>query len=137
MTSYICDLIEEKNTVALILLYLSAAFYTIDHDILLKRLESDFGIKGVVLEWFRSYLKERSFTVLIGDKSSSKGYLWFGVPQGSILGPILFILYTKALQRIAKKYGILIQLYADDSQLYIGFRANDPLSVNDAVRRIE
>ena len=133
----IIHLIEEKNTVALILLDLSAAFDTIDHDILLKRLESDFGIKGVVLEWFRSYLKERSFTVLIGDKSSSKGYLWFGVPQGSILGPILFILYTKALQRIAKKYGILIQLYADDSQLYIGFRANDPLSVSDAVRRIE
>ena len=137
MMNDILHLIEEKNTVALILLDLSAAFDTIDHDILLKRLESDFGIKGVVLEWFRSYLKERSFTVLIGDKSSSKGYLWFGVPQGSILGPILFILYTKALQRIAKKYGILIQLYADDSQLYIGFRANDPLSVGDAVRRIE
>ena len=137
MMNDILHLIEQKNTVALILLDLSAAFDTIDHDILLNRLETDFGIKGVVLEWFRSYLKERTFTVLIGDKSSSKGYLWFGVPQGSILGPILFILYTKALQNIAKKYGILIQLYADDSQLYIGFKANDPLSVGDAVKRIE
>ena len=104
MMNDILHLIEEKNTVALILLDLSAAFDTIDHDILLKRLESDFGIKGVVLEWFRSYLKERSFTVLIGDKSSSKGYLWFGVPQGSILGPILFILYTKALQSAGLEY---------------------------------
>ena len=75
-----------------------------------------------MLCWFRSYLENIYFTVSVGDKNSSPEFLWFGVPQGSILGLILFILYTKELSNIAHKHGLQIQLFTDDSQLYIGFK---------------
>ena len=111
--------IEEGRIAVVVLLDLSAAFDTIDHDILLKKLCSDFGITGNVLHWFRSYLKGRSFCVKIGSALSSFLELLFGVPQGSLLGPILFILYIKYLQEIAERHGLCIKFYADDSQLYI------------------
>ena len=130
--------IEEKKTVALILLDLSAAFDTIDHAILLKKLQTDYGFNGVVLSWFKSYLSNRSFSVLIEYQLSESGFLWFGVPQGSILGPLLFILYTKYLSQIAKLNGLEIQLYADDSQLYFGFRPlQDESQKKDLTVRIE
>ena len=74
-----------------------------------------------IIKWFKSYLSDRSFTVTINGQRSSKSYLRIGVPQGSILGPILFILYTKELNLIAEKHGFSIHLYADDTQLYIEF----------------
>ena len=105
------------QTVALILLDLSAAFDTIDHDLLLEKLKMKFRINGTVLKWITSYLKDRVFYVNIGKYMSSECKLLFGVLQGSILGPVLFTLYTKSLQDIAKKHGLNIQLYADDTQL--------------------
>ena len=87
----------------------------------LEHKRKQFGISGNALEWFKSYLNGRSFTVTIDRFRSKQCYLRIGVPQGSILGPILFILYTKELESIVRKHGFSIHLYADDTQLYVEF----------------
>ena len=133
------DLIKRVSgdqTVMIILLDLSAAFDTIDHQILVKKLREDYRINGIPLQWVISYLRGRSFSVKINGCMSTLEDLLYGVPQGSILGPILFILYTKELQSIAAKYGLEIQLYADDSQVYTGFNSKRPASLEDTMRRI-
>ena len=116
---------DSKSKIILLLLDLSAAFDTVNHSLLLQKLKNFYGLSGNVLSWFKSYLSGRSFSVSIGKHRSNKCFLRIGVPQGSILGPILFILYTKELISIAKKHGFYIHLYADDTQLYIEF---NPLS---------
>ena len=113
--------LNNKKMVALVLLDLSAAFDTIDHEKLLHRLETSFGINGTALDWFRSYLSNRSQAVRIKNSSSEKMYLNFGVPQGSVLGPILFTLYVAPVVDIANKHGVSHILYADDTQLYVEF----------------
>ena len=112
---------DTKNKVILLLLDLSAAFDTVCHTRLLKKLYEKFGLSGSVLKWFTSYLHGRSFVVQVGKSKSNSCIFRIGVPQGSILGPILFILYTKELEMIAKKHGFKIHLYADDTQLFIEF----------------
>ena len=112
---------DTKSKVILLLLDLSAAFDTVCHKLLLNKLYCQFGLTGIVLSWFKSYLGERSFTVNVEKSKSGRCILTIGVPQGSILGPILFILYTKDLEIIAKNHGFQIHLYADDTQLYIEF----------------
>ena len=126
--------INENQAVALILLDLSAAFDTIDHKLLIEKLQIDYGIDNIALKWITSYLKNRTFCVKINGKMSVNDILLFGVPQGSLLGPILFILYTKDLKKIADAYGLSIQLYADDSQLYIVF---DVKNDNDKTAKLE
>ena len=100
------------------LLDLSAAFDTIDHGVLLDRLHKTFGISGIVLDWFKSYLTERTQFVVIGGIESKKLPLQFGVPQGSVLGPILFTMYTFPLGDIIKENNSQYHMYADDTQLY-------------------
>ena len=78
---------------------LSAAFDTIDHDILIKRLHTTFGCSGTVLDWFTSYLSFRTQSVLVGHTSTPSA-LKCGVPQGSVLGPLLFTLYTQSLSTV-------------------------------------
>ena len=90
------SLSADKNEVSVLcMLDLSAAFDTIDHDILLKRLEYTFGITGIALDWFRSYLTGRRQTVVVDGVRSVEHNLCFGVPQGSVLGPKLFTMYMK------------------------------------------
>ena len=136
MTDDINKEIEGGNIVIVVLLDLSAAFDTIDHNILLNKLLKEYGVHGKALNWMKSYLSGRSFCVKIDDTISSLLELLFGVPQGSLLGPILFILYIKALQKISAKYGLDIQLYADDSQLYISFHPSCPCDLIDVKNRI-
>ena len=106
----------------LLLLHLSAAFDTVDHNILLKRLENMVGVTGDALAWFKSYLSEREQTVHIKNEKSKSQKLAFGVPQGSVLGPILFSLYTLPLAEVLKDQGVQYHLYADDTQIYMSFQ---------------
>ena len=136
MSDDIIGEIQDNNIVILVLLDLSAAFDTIDHGVLLEKLDKDYNIKDNAQKWFKSYLENRSFSVKVKNISSSFLSLMFGVPQGSILGPILFILYVKQLEMIAARYGISIKLYADDSQLYISFHPMKPCQFSDVIDRI-
>ena len=96
---------------------LSAAFDTIDHAILLHRLQHDFGLSGTVLDWFSSYLSGRIQSVSVHSHTSVPASVSCGVPQGSVLGPIIFILYTTPLSAVIERHSILHHPYADDSQL--------------------
>ena len=109
---------DEGNITILTLLDLSAAFDTIDHLILLKRLSLTSGISGIVLSWFDSHLTGRSQSVFIQGSYSNKFQLKFGVPQGSVLGPVLYTLYTLPLSKIFVSHSMNYHMYADDSQLY-------------------
>eukprot|EP00057_Strongylocentrotus_purpuratus_P015433 XP_011669907.1 PREDICTED: RNA-directed DNA polymerase from mobile element jockey-like [Strongylocentrotus purpuratus] len=97
--------IDKGNEVVLILFDYTAAFDTIDHTLLLHRLENDFFfITGTVLDWIRSYLHNRSQCVIINDTPSALFPLICGVPQGSVIGPLLFALYTSPLSKVINSH---------------------------------
>lgn len=114
-------MMDKRDNVVLLLLDLSAAFDTINHNILLNRLQNIYGITGTAIQLIRSYLSKRKLKVSVNGAMSSESYLEIGVPQGSIIGPLLFILYTRDLEEIVTKYGFSIHLYADDTQIYFSF----------------
>ena len=129
--------IDRKQSVILTLLDLSAAFDTIDHALLLSRLNRDLGIDGVALAWFSSYLEARHQCVVIDGHVSGVARLNYGVPQGSVIGPIMFIIYTKPISLICKSHGISYHLYADDTQLYAAFDSSDTNDELQAKTKLE
>ena len=114
------DLLQasDRGCVSILSLFdLSAAFDTIDHYILITRLRSTFGCSGMVLEWFISYLSCHTQSVFVGYESAPS-VLKCGVPQGSVLGPLLFTLYRHPLSTVICQSGISYHFFADDSQLH-------------------
>jgi hypothetical protein len=108
--------IDSQKCVLVVLLDMSAAFDTVDHSILIERLKSRFGVVGGALDWFRSYLSNRKQAVIINGVKSSQRLQDCNVPQGSVLGPILFTSYTAPLGDIMRTNGMNYHLYADDTQ---------------------
>ena len=105
---------------ALVLLHLSTAFDTIDHSTLLSCVHDWFGVGGCTLKWLSSYLTECYQPIKIGYILSDSQKFLFGVPQGSVLGPLLFSLYTSPISiLIGKHKGVNFHFYADDTQLYV------------------
>jgi hypothetical protein len=116
---------NHQKVSALVLLDLSSAFDTIDHNILLTRLHSTFGFSGSALDLLTSYLSNRSQFVSVLNHHSPSLPLSTGVPQGSVLGPLLFSLYTSPIANIFSNSPVSFHLYADDTQLYISFSSSD------------
>ncbi len=108
----------------LILQHLSAAFDTINHKILLSTLLRK-GISGTTLQWFEYHLSDRSFKVSWRGEVSKSQHLATGVPQGSVLGPLLFSVYMASLGSVIQKHGFSYHCYADNTQLYISFHPDD------------
>ena len=116
---------DRGEVTLLYLLDLSAAFDTVDHDILIDRLQAACGIQGTVLSWISSFLKDRTQTVTLAGSRSTTSNVKCGVPKGSFLGPVLFLLYTAEVTAIAYRHSVGAHSYADDTQLHIHRKAED------------
>jgi len=109
---------DRSDLSMLTLLDLSAAYDTVDHTILLRRLTTSYGFNGVVHMWISSYLANRTQYVRCPGSRSTPLPVLCGVPQGSVLGPLLFLLYTADLMRLVESFELCPHLYADDTQIF-------------------
>ena len=114
--------LDQVGAAILVLLDLSAAFDTIDHSILLSRMESVLGVKGSALQWFKSYMLGRKQRIKINDDFSKNQEILWSVPQGSVLGALLFLIYIIPLEQLIRSYGLKNHGYADDTQLCLSFK---------------
>ena len=118
---------DKRQVTLLALLDLTAAFDCVDHQILFNRLKLNMGLSDQVLNWFTSFLTDRTQRVSFAGLLSTVRSVIFGVPQGSVLGPLLFILYIAELDGIITAHNLRGHFYADDSQIYLSSAASDAM----------
>jgi len=124
----------DQQTTALLALDISAAFDTIDFDILLRRISDDFGVGGCALKWLASFITGRTQYVGVGSAQSAPVACLSGVPQGSVLGPVLFAMYISPIGNIVAAHSLRYHQYADDTQLYMTLKPGDGCTF-DAITR--
>jgi len=117
--------VDKGQVVPLVLLDLSSAFDTVDHDCLLSVLQRRFSVDGDAMTWFRSYLADRTRTFVAGKDHHGPLPVNCGVPQGSLLGPIKFIAYTEDVAELIAQHGVSCHLFADDKQLYTAVSSDE------------
>ena len=140
--TYVIRALKNQEVACLILLDLSAAFNTIDHNTLFRRLEMRFTVTGTALNWLRSYLTNRTQAVTVGDPFLEGSRLAFvllksEIPQGYVLGPILFTIYTTIIGDICRDNHVEFHLYADNIQIYLSFKPSILNSKLYSIARIE
>ena len=111
--------LDQKKCTLLASLDLSSAFDTVDHSILIRRLQNEYGIGRVALQWFRSYFLDRNQIVSVQGRKSNIHHLQCGVPQGSVLGARMYAMYTRQLSGVIKKHDVIHHSYAGYTQIYI------------------
>ena len=128
---------DSKGAAILVLLDLSAAFDTIDHQLLISRLDHAYGKKDDALTWMKSYLTGHTQMVVINGNVSSTHVLEYGFSQGSVLEPKNFKRYSKPIGIIARKHRLGFHLYADDSQLYVTLSPKDTTDLHTTIERVQ
>ena len=134
VTNDILQALDSHKHVVVVLLDLSAAFDTLDHNVLLTRFKERYGINGIAYRWLSSYFTGRQQCIVINGVRSQQRTVPYGVPQGSVIGPMGFSLYSSPIEDIIEAHDLDSMIYADDSQVYFTFR---PHESNSSVDRIE
>ena len=130
---HVLKAIDQQKAILFVMLDLSAAFDTLDHGIMLHHFQESFGISGNALQWFSSYFNCRTNHVHVPGADSTTTNLDYGTPQGSVIGPLSFTLYTVPIGEILRKHNMLYHMYADDIQIYSIIDPKIPLDAECAL----